>query len=143
MLSLRAELLCKREQRESFHFAESSEESHCKTRLELATPALTSNAASLSFWGKVVLYQQSHFRIYFTNSAHFWLRSLYESKLPHLRTRNSTKHTQTKKDSRKLSSRAENEARTRDPNLGKVVLYQLSYFRVYFINSAFPAALIV
>ena len=25
--------------------------------------------------------------------------------------------------------RAENEARTRDPNLGKVVLYQLSYFR--------------
>ena len=27
--------------------------------------------------------------------------------------------------------RAENEARTRDPNLGKVMLYQLSYFRVY------------
>ena len=26
-------------------------------------------------------------------------------------------------------SRAENEARTRDPNLGKVMLYQLSYFR--------------
>ena len=26
--------------------------------------------------------------------------------------------------------RAENEARTRDPNLGKVVLYQLSYFRI-------------
>ena len=25
---------------------------------------------------------------------------------------------------------AENEARTRDPDLGKVVLYQLSYFRV-------------
>ena len=25
---------------------------------------------------------------------------------------------------------AENEARTRDPNLGKVVLYQLSYFRM-------------
>ena len=25
--------------------------------------------------------------------------------------------------------RAENETRTRDPNLGKVVLYQLSYFR--------------
>ena len=25
---------------------------------------------------------------------------------------------------------AENEARTRDPNLGKVVLYQLSYFRI-------------
>ena len=24
---------------------------------------------------------------------------------------------------------AEDEARTRDPNLGKVVLYQLSYFR--------------
>ena len=28
--------------------------------------------------------------------------------------------------------RAENEARTRDPNLGKVVLYQLSYFRMAF-----------
>ena len=26
--------------------------------------------------------------------------------------------------------RAEDEIRTRDPNLGKVVLYQLSYFRV-------------
>ena len=26
-------------------------------------------------------------------------------------------------------SRAENGTRTRDPNLGKVVLYQLSYFR--------------
>ena len=32
--------------------------------------------------------------------------------------------------------RAENEARTRDPNLGKVVLYQLSYFRiVHFIGA--------
>ena len=31
---------------------------------------------------------------------------------------------------------AENEARTRDPNLGKVVLYQLSYFRI-FQNSQF------
>ena len=28
--------------------------------------------------------------------------------------------------------RAENEARTRDPNLGKVMLYQLSYFRIGF-----------
>ena len=27
------------------------------------------------------------------------------------------------------SFRAENETRTRDPNLGKVMLYQLSYFR--------------
>ena len=26
---------------------------------------------------------------------------------------------------------AENETRTRDPNLGKVVLYQLSYFRIF------------
>ena len=68
-----------------FHFAESRKESHCKTRLELATPALTSNAASLSFWGKVVLYQLSYFRICFTNSAHFWLRSLRESKLSHSR----------------------------------------------------------
>ena len=30
---------------------------------------------------------------------------------------------------------AENETRTRDPNLGKVVLYQLSYFRI-FLNDA-------
>ena len=29
---------------------------------------------------------------------------------------------------------AENETRTRDPNLGKVVLYQLSYFRKIFVN---------
>ena len=27
---------------------------------------------------------------------------------------------------------AENETRTRDPDLGKVVLYQLSYFRIFF-----------
>ena len=30
----------------------------------------------------------------------------------------------------KRGKRAENETRTRDPNLGKVVLYQLSYFRI-------------
>ena len=30
-----------------------------------------------------------------------------------------------------FKERAENETRTRDPNLGKVMLYQLSYFRVY------------
>ena len=30
-----------------------------------------------------------------------------------------------------LFFRAENEARTRDPNLGKVMLYQLSYFRIF------------
>ncbi len=29
---------------------------------------------------------------------------------------------------------AENETRTRDPDLGKVVLYQLSYFRIYLKN---------
>ena len=32
---------------------------------------------------------------------------------------------------------AENETRTRDPNLGKVVLYQLSYFRILFAFSLF------
>ena len=37
---------------------------------------------------------------------------------------------------RVLLYRAENEARTRDPNLGKVVLYQLSYFRVLEIFSS-------
>ena len=30
--------------------------------------------------------------------------------------------------------RAENEIRTRDPQLGKLMLYQLSYFRLYFGN---------
>lgn len=30
-----------------------------------------------------------------------------------------------------LRLRAENETRTRDPNLGKVMLYQLSYFRIF------------
>ena len=30
----------------------------------------------------------------------------------------------------KICFGAENETRTRDPNLGKVVLYQLSYFRI-------------
>ena len=34
-------------------------------------------------------------------------------------------------------SGAENETRTRDPNLGKVVLYQLSYFR-NFCRRTFP-----
>ena len=34
-------------------------------------------------------------------------------------------------DSHSLFLRAENEARTRDPNLGKVMLYQLSYFRIF------------
>ena len=29
------------------------------------------------------------------------------------------------------TKRAENGTRTRDPNLGKVVLYQLSYFRSF------------
>ena len=38
-----------------------------------------------------------------------------------------------------FKERAENETRTRDPNLGKVMLYQLSYFRiVYSIVSCFP-----
>ena len=35
-----------------------------------------------------------------------------------------------------LNKRAENGTRTRDPNLGKVVLYQLSYFRLFFKQSS-------
>ena len=34
----------------------------------------------------------------------------------------------------KREKRAENETRTRDPNLGKVMLYQLSYFRRFLEN---------
>ncbi len=30
-----------------------------------------------------------------------------------------------------MEFRAEDEIRTRDPNLGKVMLYQLSYFRMF------------
>ena len=32
------------------------------------------------------------------------------------------------------TKRAENGTRTRDPNLGKVVLYQLSYFRIFLVR---------
>ena len=32
-----------------------------------------------------------------------------------------------------FGSRAEDGTRTRDPNLGKVMLYQLSYFRIAFL----------
>ena len=35
-----------------------------------------------------------------------------------------------------FQKRAENETRTRDPNLGKVMLYQLSYFRI--VYNRFP-----
>ena len=33
-------------------------------------------------------------------------------------------------------SRAEDGTRTRDPNLGKVMLYQLSYFRIFIVLEA-------
>ena len=33
-----------------------------------------------------------------------------------------------------MFTRAEDEIRTRDPHLGKVMLYQLSYFRIYAEN---------
>ena len=50
---------------------------------------------------------------------------------------------QTKKNGQLIKAvrlRAENETRTRDPNLGKVVLYQLSYFRNYmFLPSCLAA----
>ena len=36
-----------------------------------------------------------------------------------------------------LEERAENGTRTRDPDLGKVVLYQLSYFRNYPLQGTF------
>ena len=36
---------------------------------------------------------------------------------------------------------AKNGTRTRDPDLGKVVLYQLSYFRILFILSCYPETL--
>ena len=42
---------------------------------------------------------------------------------------NSTTKACCKKSRTFIGIRAENETRTRDPNLGKVMLYQLSYFR--------------
>ena len=33
-----------------------------------------------------------------------------------------------------FGSRAEDGTRTRDPNLGKVMLYQLSYFRIGYLH---------
>ena len=38
--------------------------------------------------------------------------------------------------------RAENETRTRDPNLGKVMLYQLSYFRVFSTGAKISSLLV-
>ncbi len=38
------------------------------------------------------------------------------------------------KDVEALYFRAENETRTRDPQLGKLMLYQLSYFRLLIYN---------
>jgi hypothetical protein len=39
-------------------------------------------------------------------------------------------------------SGAEDEARTRDLNLGKVALYQLSYFRIFYFELDFGRILI-
>ncbi len=47
-----------------------------------------------------------------------------------------TRHAKKAAFKRLLFARAENETRTRDPDLGKVVLYQLSYFRVSLIGIA-------
>ena len=46
-----------------------------------------------------------------------------------------TGHVDKKKETQRSASLgAENETRTRDPDLGKVVLYQLSYFRSVVMN---------
>ena len=39
--------------------------------------------------------------------------------------------------------RAKDEIRTRDPDLGKVVLYQLSYFRMILILTSSDVAILV
>ena len=59
--------------------------------------------------------------------------NLHASRHAHLkRARLPFRHLGKKeKNETQCSFRAENETRTRDPNLGKVVLYQLSYFRLY------------
>ena len=41
-----------------------------------------------------------------------------------------------------FKERAENETRTRDPNLGKVMLYQLSYFRIFSTGAKISSLLV-
>ena len=74
--------------------------------------------------GKVMLYQLSYFRI--LNLCPEQDSNLHASRHTHLkRARLPFRHLGIR--------RAENETRTRDPNLGKVMLYQLSYFRISFL----------
>ena len=117
--------------------------------------------------GKVVLYQLSYFRICFfvkrrrlelpRHNCHYPLKVARLPIPPSLRDQSEvcpeqdsnlhvSQHSHLKRARlpfRHLGipfgKRAENEARTRDPDLGKVVLYQLSYFRV--IMSSFPNAM--
>ena len=39
--------------------------------------------------------------------------------------------------------RAEDEVRTRDPQLGRLMLYQLSYFRLFRFEGAYSASLLL
>ncbi len=66
--------------------------------------------------------------------CHFWQRDF--------KSRASTNSaTRAIHDKHKITNkRAGNETRTRDPNLGKVVLYQLSYSRVMLKNLVFSNA---
>ena len=88
-----------------------------KTRLELATPTLarlcSTNWAISAFLRNLAFSAVLIARKFRINTQCFVLQ-----------TKNSK------------FQRAENEARTRDPNLGKVVLYQLSYFRILRIISS-------
>ena len=78
--------------------------------------------------GKVVLYQLSYFRTIVMcprqeSNLHVSQHShLKRARLPFRHVGSSVLN--------KYAYGAENETRTRDPNLGKVVLYQLSYFRI-------------
>ena len=89
--------------------------------------------------GKVALYQLSYSRILALNYT--TTKSNFEAK--QTRWPENLKHTKTKKGKRWLPFLIErcwhffrvfgagNEIRTRDLNLGKVALYQLSYSRVF------------
>ena len=86
--------------------------------------------------GKVVLYQLSYSRIGVRNNNRTdafvkTLRSTFVLKTAAFQTTTAPETTKPRRLNRGLSEPgAGNETRTRDPDLGKVVLYQLSYSRI-------------
>ena len=79
---------------------------------------------TLFFGGSTLIFHLQNYAFPFNLSIQSSgkLPILYKKRLPILSTDNL------------ILYGAENETRTRDPNLGKVMLYQLSYFRSFLEN---------